>query len=45
VEAVKVALRRKLAYRVLVRAADTEGNESALPLTRDTLVRVRTSRR
>jgi hypothetical protein len=31
-------------YRVLVRAADTEGNESALPLRRDSLVRVRPSR-
>ena len=32
-------------FRVLVRAADTEGNESALPLKRDSLVRVRPSRR
>jgi hypothetical protein len=32
------------AFRVLVRAADTEGNESALPLKRDSLVRVRPSR-
>jgi hypothetical protein len=42
-----VALGKRLpvgAYRVLVRAADREGSESALPLTRDTLVRVRTSR-
>ncbi len=32
-------------FRVLVRAADTEGNESALPLKRDSVVRVRPSRR
>ena len=31
-------------YRVLVRAADTEGNGSALPLSRNSLVRVRPSR-
>ena len=31
-------------YRVLVRAADTEGNGSALPLGRNSLVRVRPSR-
>jgi hypothetical protein len=33
------------AYRVLVRGADTEGNESSLPLKHDTLVRVRASGR
>ncbi len=32
-------------YRVLVRAEDTKGNESALPLGRDSLVKVRPSRR
>ena len=32
-------------YRVLVRAEDKKGNGSALPLKRDSLVRVRPSRR
>jgi Domain of unknown function (DUF1929)/PKD domain len=32
-------------YRVLVRAADTEGNKSAMPLRRDSVVRVRASGR
>ncbi len=32
-------------YRVLVRAEDTKGNKSALPLGRDSLVKVRPSRR
>jgi PKD repeat protein len=32
-------------YRVLVRAEDTKGNDSTLPLSRDSVVRVRSSRR
>ena len=32
-------------YRILVRASDTKGNRSALPLSRATLVRVRAPRR